>query len=475
MLKFIHRYQKWILAGVDAILVIAAFYAAWYLRYELQWYHTVDPAAYTDFSFYFKVGLIAALFTLLIFYLQGVYTLPRGTSFFAEFSRLLTSSAIVTIVLMVGNYMFQPLYHSRLVYGMAGGFILLFTTLVHLGNRYVSRWLRRKGYGIRRILLVGAGEISRTIMRTLLAQPDLGYQVLGFLDDDPGKSHRNLGPFPGLGPIDNLPQVLVENQVDEVIVTLPWQYHRRIISILNQCNRMNVRARVVPDVLQLSFDKVDIEVLHGIPLISVKSPGMTRAQFAIKRAMDLTIGALSLVVALPLMGVLALAIKLDSPGPVLFIQTRVGRNGRHFRAYKFRSMIPDAERLRPKLEAYNEADGPIFKMKNDPRLTRVGRFLRRTSLDELPQIFNVLKGEMSLVGPRPALPEEVERYEPWHRKRLEALPGMTGLWQVSGRSNLSFDEMVMLDIYYVENWSPGMDISILLRTIPKVIIGEGAY
>ena len=475
MFKFIHRYQKVLLAGVDACLVIAAFYVAWYLRYQRQWYHIVDPAAYTDFSFYFKVGIIASAFTLFIFYLQGVYALPRGTSFFAEFSRLVTSSAIVTIVLMVGNYMFQPLYHSRLVYGMAGGFILFFTTLSHFGNRYLTLRLRKKGYGIRRILLVGAGEVSRTIMRTLLAEPGLGYEVLGFLDDNPQKGERNLGPFTGLGPIDNLPQVLIENQVDEVIVTLPWQYHRRIMSVLNQCNRLKVRARVVPDVLQLSLDRVDIEVLNGIPLISVKPPGITGAQFAIKRAMDLVLGSIGLLLALPLMGVLALAIKLDSPGPVLFIQTRVGRNGKLFQAYKFRSMVPEAERLKPQLEQYNEADGPIFKIKNDPRLTRVGRFLRRTSLDELPQIFNVLKGEMSLVGPRPALPEEVERYEPWHRKRLQALPGMTGLWQVSGRSNLSFDEMAMLDIYYVENWSPGLDISILLRTIPKVIIGEGAY
>ncbi len=475
MLKFVHRYQKWLLAGVDALLVLVAFYVAWYLRYERQWYHTLDPAFYTDFSFYGKIGLMAAGFTVLVFYLQGAYTMPRGASFFVEFSRLVASSAIVTIVLMVGNYMFQPLYHSRLVYGMAGGFILLLTTLAHLGNRYLTAHLRRNGYGIRRILLVGAGEISRTIMRTLLAEPSLGYEVLGFLDDNPQKGQRNLGPFPGLGPIDNLSQVLVENQVDEVIITLPWQYHRRIMSILTQCNRLRVKARVVPDVLQLSLDKVDIEMLNGIPLISVKPVGITGAQYAMKRGMDLVLGAIVLLLALPIMGILALAIKFDSPGPVFFIQTRVGRNGQLFKAYKFRSMIPEADQLKPQLKALNEADGPIFKIKNDPRLTRVGRFLRRTSLDELPQIFNVLKGEMSLVGPRPALPEEVERYEPWHRKRLEALPGMTGLWQVSGRSNLSFDEMVMLDIYYVENWSPWLDISILLRTIPKVIIGEGAY
>jgi len=475
MTKLLLRYQKLILAVVDALVVIIAFYMAWWLRYERQWYHTVDPAFYTSFSFYFGIALIASIFTVLTFYLQKVYTLPRGTSFFTEFSKLLTATAMVTIVMMVGNYMFQPLYHSRLVYGMAGGFILLLTTLTHGINRVILAQLRRRGVGIRRILLVGAGEMSRTIMRTLLAEPSLGYSVVGFLDDNPQKGERNLGPFVGLGPIDNLPQALVEHEVDEVIITLPWQYHRRIMSVLRQCQHANVRARVVPDVLQLSLDRVDIEVLNGIPLLSVKPSTIAGPQFAIKRGMDLVLSTLGLIFALPLMLILAIAIKLDSPGPVFFIQTRVGRDGKKFRAYKFRSMVVDAENLKPDLQQLNEADGPLFKIKDDPRRTRVGRFLRRTSLDELPQIFNVIKGEMSLVGPRPALPEEVEAYEPWHRKRLEALPGMTGLWQVSGRSNLGFDEMVMLDIYYVENWSPGLDLSILIRTIPKVLVGEGAY
>jgi exopolysaccharide biosynthesis polyprenyl glycosylphosphotransferase len=475
MAKSLQKYQKLIMALVDALLVVVAFYIAWWLRYERQWYHVVDPASYTDFPFYFRVAIIASLFILLTFYWQGVYTLPRGTGFFAEFSRLFTSSAIVTLVMMVGNYMFQPLYHSRLVYGMAGGLILLLTTLAHLLYRVLLAQLRRHGIGIRPILLVGAGEISRTIMRTLLAEPSLGYHVVGFLDDDPQKGERDLGPFTALGPIDNLSRTLVENQVEEVIVTLPWQYHRRIMSVLRQCQHAGVKARVVPDVLQLSLDKVDIEVLRGIPIISIKPASIAGPQFAIKRVMDLLLTSLGLLLALPVMAILALAIKLDSPGPVFFIQKRVGRDGKLFRAYKFRSMIVDAEEMKSELEQFNEADGPLFKIKDDPRRTRVGRFLRRTSLDELPQIFNVLKGEMSLVGPRPALPEEVTAYDSWHRKRLEALPGLTGLWQVSGRSNLGFDEMVMLDIYYVENWSPALDIAILMRTIPKVLIGEGAY
>lgn len=475
MIDRFFKYQKSILAAVDAVLVVAAFYVAWYLRYKLQWYHSVDPASYTGFAFYFWIAVIASIFTLITFSLQGVYRLPRGTSFTSEFSRLFTSTAIVTIVLMVGNYMFQPPYHSRLVYGLAGTFILGFTLFSHLLFRMVLTRLRKRGIGAKRILLIGAGEMSRSIMRTLLAEPSLGYHVVGFLDDNPQRGQGRLGPFVGLGAIDDLERILVDNRVDEVIITLPWQYHRRIMSVLNQCQRLGVKASVVPDVLQLSLDKVDIQILNGIPLISVKPYAISGAQFAIKRAMDLILGGVGFVLALPFMTILALAIKLDSPGPALFTQIRVGRNGKHFKAYKFRSMVIDAEELRQELEDMNEADGPLFKIKDDPRLTRMGKFLRRTSMDELPQIFNILKGEMSLVGPRPALPEEVAVYEPWHRKRLEALPGMTGLWQVSGRSNLGFDEMVMLDIYYVENWSPTLDLSILFRTFPKVLTGEGAY
>jgi lipopolysaccharide/colanic/teichoic acid biosynthesis glycosyltransferase len=175
------------------------------------------------------------------------------------------------------------------------------------------------------------------------------------------------------------------------------------------------------------------------------------------------------------MALIALAIRLDSPGPVIFRQVRVGKGGRLFTMYKFRTMRVGAEQEQERLRALNEASGPIFKIRNDPRVTRVGRILRRLSLDELPQLVNVLKGEMSLVGPRPPVPSEVEAYKPWQRQRLSAIPGMTGLWQISGRSDLTFDEMCLLDIYYIENWSPLLDLEIMLRTIPRVIMGEGAY
>ncbi|MBX7232993.1 MAG: sugar transferase [Caldilineales bacterium] len=475
MAKLFVRFHKQFLIATDVVLVILSFYLAWYVRYQLQWYRSVDPASYTSFDFYLRVSALAAALIFVAFNIEGAYNLPPGTGFLDEFYRLFNGTTTVTIILMVGNYMFQPAYHSRLVYGIGGVLILIFTTLSRLFDRDLLARLRRRGIGAKRVLLVGAGETSRHIMRVLLANRNLGYDVVGFLDDDPERGQRNLGPFTGLGPIENLPQVLNEDHVDEVIITLPWQYHRRIIGVLTQCERQAVRARVVPDVLQMSLDRVDVEVLDGIPLLGVKYVAIAGSRFAVKRAIDLVLATLITLLLAPLMAILIVLIKLDSPGPAFFVHERVGKNGVLFRTFKFRSMVVEAEALRPQLAALNEADGPLFKIRDDPRATRVGRYLRRFSLDELPQLFNVLRGEMSLVGPRPALPDEVAAYESWQRKRLEVMPGITGLWQISGRSDLGFEEMMLLDIYYVENWSPLLDVSIMLRTIPKVLLRHGAY
>jgi len=263
--------------------------------------------------------------------------------------------------------------------------------------------------------------------------------------------------------------------VDEVIITLPWNYHRRILHVLRECARRQVAARLVPDLFQMSLSRVEVGDLGGVPLIEIKEIAFSRAEVAFKRVVDVVGAALGLMLGAPIFGLIALAIKLDSKGPAFFKQVRVGKDHQQFNCYKFRSMRVGAEEELESLRDQNEADGPIFKMRDDPRRTRVGRFLRRISLDELPQLINVLRGEMSLVGPRPPIPEEVGQYKPWHQKRLTVCPGITGLWQVSGRSELTFDEMVLLDLYYIEHWSPWMDFSILLRTIPKAIVGDGAY
>jgi len=244
---------------------------------------------------------------------------------------------------------------------------------------------------------------------------------------------------------------------------------------MRQCEREQVRGRIVPDLFQLALSRVDIEDLGGIPIIGVKEASITGWNLAFKRASDLVISSAGLILLSPLLLLISVAIKLDSPGPILFKQVRVGKGGRRFVFHKFRSMRQGAEEERRQLVDQDEVVGATFKIRHDPRCTRVGRLLRRASLDELPQFYNVLRGEMSLVGPRPALPSEVEQYQEWHRRRLEISPGITGLWQVSGRSQLTFDEMCLLDIYYLENWSPLLDLKIALKTAPAVLAGRGAY
>jgi exopolysaccharide biosynthesis polyprenyl glycosylphosphotransferase len=232
---------------------------------------------------------------------------------------------------------------------------------------------------------------------------------------------------------------------------------------------------VVPDLFQLTKNQVYVEELNGIPLISTRDVSIQGWNLLVKRVFDLVFSLVGGILALPLSLLIAIVIKLDSPGPVFFKQTRIGRNGEPFQCYKFRSMVDGASTMRQELGELNEASGPLFKVRNDPRRTRVGRSIRRFSLDELPQIINVMRGEMSWIGPRPNLPDEVEQYQEWHKKRLTVSPGITGMWQVSGRSDLTFDEMVLLDIYYVENWNLAMDMGILLRSIPAIVRARGAY
>ena len=327
--------------------------------------------------------------------------------------------------------------------------------------------------GVDRVLIVGAGEIGRAVMRNLVARPELGYQVVGFVDDDLSKG--DLGRFRALGALDSVGPVLKSERVDEVIITLPWMYHRTIMGMVRSCEALGVRARVVPDLFQLSLSRVDFDDMGGIPLMALKETAIPRAGRLLKRTLDIGLSAIALLLTAPLVLLIALAIRLDSPGPAVFTQRRVGEAGRPFAMYKFRSMHLGAEEQQDRIRDLNQATGPLFKIRADPRLTRVGRLLRRSSLDELPQFINVLRGEMSIVGPRPGLPPEVAQYEVWQRQRLEVPPGITGLWQVSGRSDLSFDEMCLLDVYYIENWSLGLDLSIMLRTIPRMLFADGAY
>jgi len=460
---------------VDAMLIVLSFGIAYWIRYELQWFRQVESAYLVPFLVYIPSIVWLTIILFFVYWLEGAYRAQKGRLLFDDLYIIFRGTLIGIATMIVFVFLASPSYYSRLIFGYTGVIAVILVSTERAIERAIISRRRKRGLGVDRVLIVGAGEVGRTIMRAVVARPELGYQIVGFLDDDPAKSKTSIGRYPALGTTDKLPEMIDAHQFDEVIIALPWTSHRKIVQIMNQCIRASVRARVVPDLFRMALSTVAVENLDGVPLLGIREPPLHGWQIVFKRAADLVMASAGLVLLSPLMSLIYVAIKLDSPGPTIFKQTRVGRGGSHFTCYKFRSMHADAESKVRMLRDRNEATGPLFKMRHDPRRTKVGRILRRLSLDELPQLWNVVKGEMSLVGPRPPLPAEVEQYQPWHLRRLDVSPGITGLWQVSGRSDLTFDEMVLLDIYYVENWSPYLDLRILLKTGPTVILGSGAY
>lgn len=278
-----------------------------------------------------------------------------------------------------------------------------------------------------------------------------------------------------VGGLDQVKDLVKTGEIDELIISSYKIPANKVLDIITECERTGVEFKLVPGMLELIASRVDVDEIGGVPLLSINKIQLTGLNAFLKRTMDIILSAIGIILLIPLYTVFALLVKLTSKGPVLFIQKRVGLDGKSFPMFKFRSMVEGADAMIAELESQSETEGHIFKIKDDPRMTKLGKFMRHWSIDELPQLFNVFFGHMSLVGPRPPLPREVVKYSDWHRKRLRVRPGITGLWQVSGRSLLPFEEMVRLDIYYIENWSLWQDFKVLLRTIPVVLFGSGAF
>ena len=467
----------WTTILTDVVLINVAFALAYVVRYVWQWFLPVifhDP--YRD---YLGQQLVLTVLLALTFRYTGVWRRRRGESWLDESARVATATAAGITLMMAVTFFLQPSPFSRLLLFWALLFIVLFIGAARLARRIGLSLLYRRGIGVDRALVVGAGETGRSVIRTLLARPDLGFALVGYLEDGDG-GNIGIGRIPRLGGYTELDRHLREMApIHTVFLALPGAMHPQLLNLLQVCRQHDVRAQVAPDLLQLSLNRVEFTTMAGMPLLGVRDMAafghISTWGRLFKRALDLFIIALFALPTLLVMGVIALLIKIDSPGPVFYPSPRVGRDGHLFNMYKFRSMVLDADDQKEALRELNEADGPMFKIRHDPRLTRAGRLIRRLSLDELPQLYNVLVGQMSLVGPRPPLPEEVAHYKPWHRQRLAVVGGMTGLWQVSGRSDLSFDELCLLDIYYIENWTVGLDVRILLQTIPHLLSGKGAY
>lgn len=468
-----HALERLVLVAVDIAAVNLAFYLAWFARYRMGLVVDLDPGNYVPHDRYLPLQVALSLTFACILGLRGLYRLPRAASAFDDLSTIFTASGLSVMLLFAGSTFVRYPAESRLTLIFAWG---LMTVLVVVG-RAMCLWLlgvlHQRGIGVARTLVVGDSTVGRMIMQALAARPHLGFEVAGFLSTT---GDADFGRFRRLGTPDEIERVIHQERIAQVVIALPSASHEAIMRIVTHCRSDGVQFRLVPDLYEVSLGRLDIDTVNGIPLMGMKNHAILGMNFITKRVIDVAVSLTILVLSAWFFVPLALLIWFEDRGASpMYGQIRVGRGGREFKMHKFRSMRPGADKQLTDLLAYNEADGPIFKMRDDPRRTRVGTFMRRWSIDELPQLWNVVTGEMSLVGPRPATPREVALYEDWQLHRLETLPGITGLWQVSGRSELGFAEQVLMDIMYIENWSLGLDLRILLRTVPAVLSGKGAF
>lgn len=474
---------------LDAILVDVAFRLAYYLRYTLFLNSHliasfrdnllgIESNAHKDVIATFgsfrslEIGIVIGL--IAIFALRGLYGIRLTGSWFRQTWSIISSATLGLAFLITYYFVFQPQSSSRLIvlFVWATAIVVLCTARLIVSS--AMGILYRLGLGETRLLVVGSGRLGKMIMQHIVANPNLGYNIVGFLHDM-NEPPSDFGRFKMLGTLDDLGMVIRSMQIDEVIIALPSHLHQQSIRSVRLCERLGTSFKLVPDLYELSLSRIDMEAIEGIPLIGIKQVSINSMQQIVTRIADIIVALLILIIGFPIWLCIALAILLSSAGPILYKQTRIGLNGRPFKVYKFRSMYKNADARLAELMPHNEVPGPLFKIKDDPRITPVGKFLRLTSFDEIPQLFNVINGEMSLVGPRPPLPHEVAQYEEWQKGRLAIKPGMTGLWQVRGRSDISFDEGVLMDLYYIENWSLRLYFQILLRTIPAVLFHRGAY
>ncbi len=460
-----------LLYGGDLAATLLAFLGAYSLRdiFPQESYQSLYP-----FSWY--LNLLAAIIPIwsFLFYLNGLYTFWRGPGFWKESWNLAKALFFSSLILGFTVFAMKFQFVSRIFLLL----FLLFDFLLILLSRFVIRVtilrLHQKHENFRILLIIGTEGDSLALSRSIEKHKDQGLRLLGFLSTDSDAPPQRWNGHPVLGPANSLPKLLEKEVVDEVIFVVSAEKLKEMEDLFLLCEERGITARVSMSFFPHLIARTHLEDLDGLPLLTFTTAPKNDVLLLLRRVLDFSGSLFLLLFLAPVFLLIALLIRMDSSGPVLYRQVRCGLNGRKFTFYKFRSMVQGAEAMKSDLETHNLMNGPAFKMKNDPRVTRVGRFLRKTSLDELPQLINVLRGDMSFVGPRPPLPEEVEKYEGWQRRRLSMKPGITGLWQVSGRNAIDFREWMKLDLEYIDNWSLWLDLKILLKTIPVVLMGKGA-
>jgi len=455
---------------LDAALTVVTFILCFNLRNFL-------PATQGPVDFYSHLFLIPLLLVLVVSSLSwfGGYRGPHETTLTSYAWSIVRSVVLSVGVILSLLFFFKIEYVSRFVilaFASAEFFVLIFIRIGII--RYFKNQVK-SGRRVLRVLIVGTRSRAKELLDALQKEIVWGVKVIGFVDPEPEYVGTEAYGIKVIGSVENFHECLKHNVVDEVIVAIPHSLLDDAEPIVMACEEEGIKLRFMADVFNVQAARISLSMMNNIPLLTLEPVAQDAQQLLAKRLFDFTVTLLAVPFLMPLFLLIALAIKLESRGPVFFVQQRVGLRKHVFPMYKFRSMYVDAEERLKEIEHLNEAEGPIFKMTNDPRVTRVGRLLRRTSLDELPQLINVLRGEMSLVGPRPMSLRDVDLFDRGiQRKRFSVQPGLTCIWQISGRSNLPFEKWLELDLHYIENWSFWLDLKILFKTFPAVIKSRGA-
>ncbi|HVO78720.1 MAG TPA: sugar transferase [Candidatus Bathyarchaeia archaeon] len=462
----------------DLGVTCVAFVAAYFLRtllVHIDFFSRHLPTIY-PFAHYLPLMVAFLLAWAIVGYASKFYRDLEMSNPIQLALNLVNQLAIVLVLTYAGLYLLRRGDISRTYVLLVG--VVDFVLLVV--GRFISyngiAWMRRRLGRYHYFLIVGCGTRAHEMATLIEESRGMGLRLVGFVDpnSDGSKLKDRFGEYE-VFPIGAVEKVLEDRVIDEVVFAVSMQELARLEPLMAHCANVGVKSRVQLEFLPVPYSRIYLENFRDVPLLSLSTAPESELLLLLKRLSDVGMATISLLLLAPVLAAIAAAIRITSPGNVLFRQTRCGLGGRRFTLYKFRSMVNNAEQLRAELHQLNELDGPAFKISDDPRITPVGRILRRFSLDELPQLWNILRGDMSFVGPRPAIPDEVEKYEPWQRRRLRMRPGLTCIWVLEGRSDVDFHRWIQLDLAYIDNWSLWLDCKIFFRTIPIVITGKGAY
>mgnify|MGYP000844853343 FL=1 len=456
-------------ALIDILLIFLAYYIAYRIRNTLfVEKYDVMP----NFEKYLWVLPIIIPTWIICMYVAKGYEFGSWKNYFSSIFKVLISIALSIVIVTASLYFKGDISHSRLFYGLFSIVASILIILNRTGFRLFIISLSKNKKNHKRVLVVGTQTRAAKFTEYIQQNPELLIHIIGYVRVSGGRAFGNINV---LGSLDNLTKILKNNVVDEVVFALPRDYIGQVEPYVMQCEEMGLTVNIVVDLYDLKLSKTQINKIGSLPVVTYHTVSLDEWQLFFKRVLDIIGSIVGLIITAVVFIFVAPAILIESPGPIFFSQKRVGKNGRVFKCYKFRSMYMDAEERKKELLDKNQLKGAIVKIKDDPRITKVGRFIRATSIDELPQFWNVLKGDMSLVGTRPPTLDEVEKYENYHWRRLSIKPGITGLWQVSGRNELNdFDDIVKLDTKYIDNWSIWQDIKLIFKTMQVVITKKGA-